>query len=116
MNKLSRKTVGIITLATLLVLLLISLFVKFDHKIRGPARFVAYSEWILAYREDSPFHMTAGDDEDTLSARILGMEHRLFPLALRLVATGAARLEGGRVIYAADAPAPFLAAFPDGNA
>lgn len=57
-----------------------------------------------------------GDDEDTLSARILGMEHRLFPLALRLVATGAARLEGGRVIYAADAPAPFLAAFPDGNA
>jgi phosphoribosylglycinamide formyltransferase 1 len=54
-----------------------------------------------------------GDDEDTLSARILGMEHRLFPLALRLVATGAARLEGGRVIYATGAPPPFLAAFPD---
>jgi phosphoribosylglycinamide formyltransferase 1 len=52
-----------------------------------------------------------GDDEDTLSARILAMEHRLFPLALRLVATGAARLEGGRVIYAADAPAPALATF-----
>ena len=33
-----------------------------------------------------------------VSARILAMEHRLFPLALRLVATGAARLEGGRVI------------------
>ena len=51
------------------------------------------------------------DDEDALSARILGMEHRLFPLALRLVATGAARLEGGRVVYATDAPPPFLAAF-----
>jgi phosphoribosylglycinamide formyltransferase 1 len=52
-----------------------------------------------------------GDDEDALSARILGMEHRLFPLALRLVATGAARLEGGRVVYAGDAPPPFLAGF-----
>ena len=52
-----------------------------------------------------------GDDEDALSARILAMEHRLFPLALRLVATGAARLEGGRVVYATDAPPPFLAAF-----
>jgi phosphoribosylglycinamide formyltransferase-1 len=49
-----------------------------------------------------------GDDEDALSARILGMEHRLFPLALRLVATGAARLEGGRVVYATDAPPPFI--------
>ncbi len=49
-----------------------------------------------------------GDDEDTLSARILAMEHRLYPLALRLVASGAARLEGGRVVFANDAPAPFL--------
>jgi phosphoribosylglycinamide formyltransferase-1 len=53
-----------------------------------------------------------GDDEDALSARILTVEHRLYPLALRLVATGAARLEDGRTVYAADAPAPFLAAFP----
>ncbi len=49
-----------------------------------------------------------GDDEDALSARILGAEHRLYPLALRLVATGAARLDGARVLYAADAPAPYL--------
>ena len=28
------------------------------------------------------------DDEETLSGRILAMEHRLFPLALRLVAAG----------------------------
>ncbi len=49
-----------------------------------------------------------GDDEDALSARILAMEHRLYPLALRLVATGAARLDGARVTYAPDAPAPYL--------
>ncbi len=53
-----------------------------------------------------------GDDEDALSARILAMEHRLYPLALRLVASGAARLSGGRVTFAADAPPAFLAAFP----
>ena len=49
-----------------------------------------------------------GDDEDTLSARILGLEHRLYPLALRLVAMGAARLDGERVIFAEGAPAPYL--------
>ncbi len=53
-----------------------------------------------------------GDDEEALSARILAMEHRLYPLALRLVATGAAWLDGGRTVYAADAPPPFLAGFP----
>jgi phosphoribosylglycinamide formyltransferase 1 len=49
-----------------------------------------------------------GDDEETLSARILAMEHKLYPLALRLVASGAARLDGSRVIFAAGTPAPFL--------
>jgi phosphoribosylglycinamide formyltransferase 1 len=42
----------------------------------------------------------AGDDEAALSARILAMEHRLYPLALRLVASGAAWLENGRVEFA----------------
>ena len=41
-----------------------------------------------------------GDNEEALSARILAMEHRLYPLALRLVASGAARLENGRVEFA----------------
>jgi phosphoribosylglycinamide formyltransferase 1 len=54
-----------------------------------------------------------GDDEETLSARILAMEHRVYPLALRLVSSGAARLEGSRVTFAPGAPAPFLASFPD---
>jgi hypothetical protein len=39
-----------------------------------------------------------GDDEHTLAARILTAEHQLYPLALRLVATGAARLEGSRAV------------------
>ncbi|MBI4724985.1 MAG: phosphoribosylglycinamide formyltransferase [Rhodomicrobium sp.] len=49
-----------------------------------------------------------GDDEEALSARILGVEHRLYPLALRLVASGAAWLDGGRVAFADGAPAPYL--------
>lgn len=38
------------------------------------------------------------DDADTLSARVLGVEHQLYPLALRLVAEGKARMEGGRAV------------------
>lgn len=37
------------------------------------------------------------DTVDALAERILAAEHRLYPLALRLVASGEARLEGGRV-------------------
>ncbi|HSP80137.1 MAG TPA: phosphoribosylglycinamide formyltransferase [Myxococcaceae bacterium] len=39
-----------------------------------------------------------GDDEATLSARILREEHRLYPLVVRLVAEGAVRQEGRRVV------------------
>jgi phosphoribosylglycinamide formyltransferase 1 len=49
-----------------------------------------------------------GDDEDALSVRILAMEHRLYPLALRLVASGAAWLDGQRTRFASDALAPYL--------
>ena len=38
------------------------------------------------------------DTPDTLSARILAAEHKLYPHALRLVASGAAHLVGGRVV------------------
>jgi phosphoribosylglycinamide formyltransferase 1 len=34
------------------------------------------------------------DTADTLAARILGVEHRIYPAALRLVASGRTRLEG----------------------
>ena len=40
------------------------------------------------------------DTEDTLSARVLKAEHHLYPLALRLVAEGKARMEGGRTVFA----------------
>ena len=39
-----------------------------------------------------------GDTEDTLAERILVAEHRLYPHALGLVASGRARLEHGRVM------------------
>jgi phosphoribosylglycinamide formyltransferase-1 len=40
----------------------------------------------------------ANDTPETLAERILVAEHRLYPFALRLVASGAARLVGGRVV------------------
>jgi len=39
----------------------------------------------------------AGDDEDALAARVLSTEHRLYALALKLVATGRATLRNGKV-------------------
>jgi formyltetrahydrofolate-dependent phosphoribosylglycinamide formyltransferase len=42
------------------------------------------------------------DDEPALAARVLAQEHRLYPAALAWVASGAARLEAGRVML--DAP------------
>ena len=41
-----------------------------------------------------------GDNEDTLAARVLKAEHRLYPLALGLVAEGKARMEGGHTVFA----------------
>lgn len=43
-----------------------------------------------------------GDDERALSERILRYEHRLYPLAVRLIAEGRVRCAGGVVEYAAD--------------
>ncbi len=39
-----------------------------------------------------------GDDEATLAARVLVAEHQAYPLALELVASGRARVEGDRVL------------------
>jgi phosphoribosylglycinamide formyltransferase 1 len=44
-----------------------------------------------------------GDDEASLSARILAEEHRLYPLAVRLAVTGKVTLEGTRTRVAAPA-------------
>jgi phosphoribosylglycinamide formyltransferase-1 len=40
------------------------------------------------------------DTPDTLAARVLRVEHRIYPLALRLVAGGSAKIEGDRVVIA----------------
>lgn len=56
-----------------------------------------------------------GDSEDSLAARILAEEHRLYPACLRIVAEGKARLSGRVVEFDADVaagaplmnPAPF---------
>ncbi len=45
-----------------------------------------------------------GDDPDSLAARVIVQEHRLYPAALALVAGGRARLAGTRVEIEADAP------------
>ena len=39
-----------------------------------------------------------GDDVETIAARVLAVEHRLYPLALQLVASGAAKLAGDVVV------------------
>jgi phosphoribosylglycinamide formyltransferase-1 len=40
-----------------------------------------------------------GDTEESLAARILVQEHRLYPQALRMICDGSARLENGRVVF-----------------
>lgn len=42
------------------------------------------------------------DTADTLAARVLTVEHQLYPLALKLVAEGNVRMEDGRVIQTND--------------
>jgi len=39
------------------------------------------------------------DTPDSLAARVLAAEHRLYPRCLELVATGAVRLEAGKVVW-----------------
>jgi phosphoribosylglycinamide formyltransferase 1 len=40
-----------------------------------------------------------GDTEDSLAARVIVQEHRLYPQALRMICDGSARLENGRVLF-----------------
>ncbi|GLS43059.1 phosphoribosylglycinamide formyltransferase [Methylobacterium brachythecii] len=42
-----------------------------------------------------------GDDADSLADRVIVQEHRLYPKALALVASGQAPLKDGRVVFAA---------------
>ena len=47
-----------------------------------------------------------GDDADSLAARVIVQEHRLYPAAFALVAGGRARLENGRVVFSSEVIAP----------
>jgi phosphoribosylglycinamide formyltransferase 1 len=59
--------------------------------------------FVRAEMDDGPIIVQAavpvlpGDDEDTLSGRVLEAEHRCYPLALRLAAEGRLSVAGGRV-------------------
>jgi phosphoribosylglycinamide formyltransferase-1 len=55
-----------------------------------------------------------GDTPDKLAARVLAQEHRIYPLALKLVAGGAAQVEGARVVVAAEGAAPDALLWPAG--
>lgn len=41
----------------------------------------------------------AGDTPETLAARVLGAEHRLYPLALKMIAENRVRLENGKAVF-----------------
>lgn len=47
-----------------------------------------------------------GDTADALAARVLTVEHRTYPMALRLLAEGKVRMEGGRVVTSDVEPSP----------
>ena len=51
-----------------------------------------------------------GDTEDTLSARVLEAEHRVYPIALDLVASGRVQVANGAVMLSAsvDVPQPLI--------
>lgn len=46
--------------------------------------------------------VAADDTPDSLAARVLAAEHRAYPLALRLIATGRARVDGEKVVLDGD--------------
>ena len=65
--------------------------------------------YVRAQMDDGPIIIQAAvpvlpdDDADRLAARVLAVEHRIFPTALALVASERARVVGHRVVIA-DAP------------
>lgn len=68
--------------------------------------------FVRAKMDDGPIVVQAavpilpGDDEAALAGRVLAAEHRAYPLALRLVAGGRARVVGDRVEVSGAVPVP----------
>lgn len=57
----------------------------------------------------------SSDTAETLSDRVLAAEHRVYPMALRMVADGTIRVSGERVVFGADEheAAPLFSPSPD---
>jgi phosphoribosylglycinamide formyltransferase-1 len=53
-----------------------------------------------------------GDDADVLAARVLELEHRCYPVALALVASGRGRVEEERIVVADERPGERLLLHP----
>jgi len=53
---------------------------------------------LLTYFAQGRVPVHDDDTPDTLAARVLEEEHRLYPLALKLVASGRARMVDGRCV------------------
>jgi phosphoribosylglycinamide formyltransferase 1 len=53
------------------------------------------------------------DTAETLAARVLDVEHQVFPEALRLLASGALRIEGRRVLTRVDLATSLSSGLPD---
>jgi phosphoribosylglycinamide formyltransferase 1 len=56
------------------------------------------------------------DNAETLAARVLGVEHQIYPLALKLVAEGAVEIIDGRCYVRGAAPSDASLLVPAGNA
>ncbi len=50
--------------------------------------------------EQAAVPVLPGDTPDSLAARVLEQEHRIYPAALKLLAEGKVKLEGGRAVFA----------------
>ena len=50
--------------------------------------------------EQAAVHVHPGDTPQSLGARVLVQEHRIYPEALKMVAEGKVRLEGGKAVFA----------------
>jgi phosphoribosylglycinamide formyltransferase-1 len=48
--------------------------------------------------------VVAGDTAETLAARVLTVEHRLYPSALKLMAEGRVRMENGKTVFDGETP------------
>lgn len=48
----------------------------------------------------APVHVEDGDTAESLAARILEVEHRLYPRAIQMILEGGWRIEGRRVVFA----------------